>query len=253
MKKLLISLTLIFCLSLGASLAYAQEAKLTLSMRRDFGYSSGTGRIQGLFSLTAAGPEDLTRVTFLMDGESFGEDAEAPFKIQFDTGQFSLGEHVISARGTTSDGSELASNEIRATFTPADEGMKVAGGIILPILGLVVGIMALSFVVSMASSRRKGTLPLGTPRNYGMQGGTICKKCGRPFALHVFKVNLLMGALDFCPHCGKWGVVRRLPLEVLRQAEANELQWEDKGEQVKGMTEEEKLRKDLEDSRFQGS
>jgi hypothetical protein len=48
-------------------------------------------------------------------------------------------------------------------------------------------------------------------------------------------------------------VVRRLPLEVLRQAEANELQWDDKGDQVKGMTEEEKLRKDLEDSRYQGS
>jgi hypothetical protein len=254
MKKL-IFLTFSFCwLAFHFPLAaFAQETGLKISLSRDFGYSSGTGRIQGMFTIHVKGPENLTRVVFFMDGKPMGEDTEAPFKLQFDTGQFSLGEHVIRAVGTTSDGQELPSNEIRATFATPEESWQVGAAILVPVLGLVVGIMALTFVVSMVSARRRGALPLGMPRNYGLKGGTICPKCRRPFALHLFAFNLFTHVFDFCPHCGKWSLLRPLPNDLLRQAEATELTWERPGEAVRGMSEEEKLKKELDDSRYQGT
>ena len=47
--------------------AQNNEDELLLSLSRDFGYSSGTGRIQGTFSMKASGPEDLERVVFYID------------------------------------------------------------------------------------------------------------------------------------------------------------------------------------------
>jgi hypothetical protein len=253
MRKILSSLLILLLCCFVVMPSSAQEAQISLHLGRDFGYSSGTGRIQGLFTLSASGPASLARVVFLMDGQSMGEDSEAPFKVQFDTSQYALGEHVISARGYTSDGAVIAANEIRATFTPADEGMKAAGAIALPVFGLILGVMLLSFVITMASARKKGSLPLGTPRNYGLWGGTICTKCGRPFAFHASRLKLLVGSLDFCPHCGKWSFLRPVPLAALRAAEAAELEWDKPAAEVQGISEEEKLRKEMDDSRYQGA
>ncbi|MFZ6029117.1 MAG: Ig-like domain-containing protein [Chloroflexota bacterium] len=229
----------------------AAQSDFTIGMRRDFGYSSGTGDIEGTFSVTASGPDDLVKVVFLMDGEPMGEDTESPFKLQFNTGTYANGLHTISARGTTAGGAELVSNEIRANFVPAGEGVKAAGTIIAGVLGLVVGAMVLSFVLTMASTRKKGRLPLGAPRSYGLKGGTICTSCGRPFSLHMTSFNLVVGVFDFCPHCGKWQLARRVPIEMLRNAEKAELEWEQPDAPAVETDEAEKLRKQLDASRYQ--
>ena len=58
----------------------------------------------------------------------------------------------------------------------------------------------------------------------------------------------LFNKLDRCPYCGRWGFLRRRSLEELRAAEAAEL------DGVQGfepeISEEEKLRKELDDSRY---
>lgn len=249
-QKLIVCLGMLVLMALAVGTAAAQS-DFTIGLSRDFGYSSGTGDIQGNFSIHAKGPENLTKVVFLIDGEAIGEDAESPFRLQFVTDNYPNGVHTISAKGFTADGGELASNEIRANFVPAGEGMKAAGSIIGVVLGLVVGVMVLSFVVTMASTRKKGTLPLGTPRNYGLKGGTICTKCGRPFSVHLTSLNLGVGVFDFCPHCGKWQFLRRLPMDVLRQAEQNELTWDKPAETIAEESEEEKLRKQLDSSRYE--
>ena len=248
---ILLCLTLIFTIPVLAQTV----GELVLTLSRDFGYASLSGNeIQGTFSMKASGPVNLVKVVFFIDGKSIGEDSEPPFKVQFTTDSYSLGEHTLSAVGTTSDGQELKSKEYQRNFVSAGEGWKAAMTIAGPILVLVLGISLVSILGPLLMGRgKKGSLPLGAPRSYGVTGGTVCPKCGRPFSMHLLSLNLLVGKYDRCPHCGKWSLVTHATPTQLKAAEAAELALA-AGDmpQVTGMTEEEKLRKELDDSRFQG-
>ena len=61
---------------------------LQLSLSRNFGYSSGTGEIQGTFSMKAAGPADLQRVVFYVDDQVIGEATAPPFSLRFVTDSY---------------------------------------------------------------------------------------------------------------------------------------------------------------------
>jgi Bacterial Ig domain len=251
MKRLSFGFLFAILISLMAVFAtQAQGDELPISFSRDFGYASGGGDIQGLFSIKVTGPDTLTKVSFYIDDTMIGDDTEAPFKLQFNTDNFSLGEHAVYAVGTTSDGKELKTKVVHANFVSASQGSQAAMRILIPVLGLVVVSILLATVVPILTGRK--TLPLepGTPRNYPM-GGAICPKCQRPFAVHIYGVNLGFSKFDRCPYCGKWSLVRREPMQKLRAAEEAELAHAQETGQVQGMTEEEKLRKQLEDSRFQ--
>ncbi len=251
MKKLSFGFLIAMVISLVAVLTtQAQSDELSISFSRDFGYSSGGGDIQGLFSIKVGGPDTLTKVSFYIDDIMIGEDAEAPFKLQFNTDNFSLGEHDVYAVGTMSDGSELKTNVVRANFVSASEGTQAAVRILVPVLGLVVVAVLLAAVVPIITGRKTIPLEPGTPRTYTM-GGAICPKCQRPFAIHLYGLNLGLGKFDRCPYCGKWSVVRRTSLQNLRAAEEAELARAQETGQVPGMSEEEKLKKQLEDSKFQ--
>jgi len=251
MKKLSFGFLVAILLSLFVVLStQAQGEELTISFSRDFGYSSGGGDIQGLFSIKVGGPDTLTKVVFYIDDESIGEDTEAPFKLQFNTDNYPLGQHSIYAIGTISDGRELKTKVVHANFVSASEGTQSAMKILVPILGLVLVSVLLAVVVPLVTGRKTVSLEPGTPRTYTM-GGAICPKCQRPFAVHLYGLNLGLGKYDRCPYCGKWSVVRRVPLQKLREAEEAELERAKETGQVQGMTEEEKLKKQLEDSKFQ--
>jgi hypothetical protein len=62
-------------------------------------------------------------------------------------------------------------------------------------------------------------------------------------------MNLGLSKLARCPYCGKWSIVRIQSMAKLREAEQAELEW-GKAE-VLEETEEEKLRKELDDSKYQ--
>jgi hypothetical protein len=227
------------------------EGELILTLSRDFGYSSGTGRIQGTFTLKVSGPENLQRVVFLIDGQPIGEDTQAPFSIQFHTGSYPLGVHTLSAAGYTGEGRELTSNESQREFVKADEGGRAALRIAGPIIGVTFGIILLSTVLPIILGRRKGTsIPLGAPRSYGLLGGTICPKCGRPFGMHIWGFNLLVGKLDRCPHCGRWSLAQRFSPEALKAAEAAEVEMAEGDASEVSHSTEEALRKELDDSRY---
>ena len=251
MKKLSFGSLIAVIFSLVAVFAaLAQSDELSISFSRDFGYSSGGGDIQGLFSIKVNGPDTLTKVAFYIDDTMIGEDVEAPFKLQFNTDNYSLGEHTVYAIGTTSDGNELKTQVVHANFVSASEGTKTAVRILVPVLGLVVIALLSAAVVPIITGRKTIPLEPGTPRDYPM-GGAICPKCERPFAIHLYGVNLGLGKFDRCPYCGKWSVVRRQPMQALRAAEDAELERAQETGSVQGMTEEEKLKKQLEDSKFQ--
>lgn len=133
--------------------------------------------------------------------------------------------------------------------------MTAAFKIVGPILGLVLVVVLISYLFPLLAN--KGKRPYvapGTQRNYGLMGGAICPHCKRPFAMHFMSLNLsFTGRLDYCPHCGKWALMRRVSLDELRRAEQAEIEAATGAPQVNGMSEEEKLRKEMEDSRFQSN
>ncbi|MBU2610509.1 MAG: hypothetical protein KJ606_06125 [Chloroflexi bacterium] len=251
MRKALFSLLCVALLSMsvvGKVLAQTEELKLSFS--RDFGYSSGAGDIQGTFSMKVSGPDDLARVEFYIDETKIGEDFEAPFRLQFNTDNYPLGMHKMYAIGYTADGREYRSRAVTANFVSADEGWQAASKIMIPMLIIVFGAILLSVVVPMLTGRGKRVeVPLGAERKYGIRGGGICPKCQRPFALPLFSMNLGFSKLARCPYCGKWSMVRVQPLAKLRQAEQAE--FEQARGQIAEISEAEKLKKELDDSRYQ--
>jgi hypothetical protein len=245
-----ILLILLFILSFGH--AAAQESdQLGLRLKRDFGYSSGTGKIQGAFTLKASGPENLRRVVFFLDSEKLGEVSQAPFELRFHTDSYNVGMHTLYAVGYTLDGQEWRSNDIRVQFVSAEEGWQAGMRILFPMLGLIAAVMILSVVFSLFSARKVQSLPPGAPRKYGFSGGAICPRCSRPFALNMLSFNLGPGyKFDRCPFCGRWAMMRRRSPAELRLAEQAELQ-SAQSASVGREDEQENLRRELDDSRFQ--
>ncbi len=110
---------------------------------------------------------------------------------------------------------------------------------------------ALGILSSVLAGRRRTSLPLGVPRQYSWLGGAICPKCGRPFSLHWWALNAsLAGKLDRCEYCGKWSLVRRASREQLAAAEAAELAQAQPETPVAEPNAKEKLKRQLDESRY---
>ena len=250
MKKVFVALYYAVILNLLAvTSVVAQTEELTLKMSRDFGYGGFNNDIQGLFSMKVSGPIDLVRVVFYIDRTAIGEGTQAPFNLQFSTDDHPRGPHELHAVGYSSNGQEYRSNFINCNFVPASEGTKAALQIAVPVLVIVFGAILLSFVIPVVTGRGKSNLPLGAERKYGFGGG-ICPKCHRPFALQLFSLHLGLSKLARCPYCGKWSAVRSHSLAKLREAEQAELEWG--RAEMQEATEEEKLRAQMDDSKYQG-
>jgi hypothetical protein len=247
----ILNILLLILFLISTPKARFQEEQLQISMRRNWGYSSGTGKVQGTFTITASGPDSLSRVVFNLDDQILGEVNSPPFELRFETDDYPFGVHRLSAVGSTETGKEIVSNTIQVEFVPAREGWQVAGNIILPIVVVVLGAILLMVIVPFVFSRgKKEQLPPGAPRNYGYYGGAICPKCSRPFSRHIYGLNLGLHKFDRCPYCGKWSLVRRASPEELAAAESAELSSSQEGIFQPEISEGEALLKDLEDSRF---
>ncbi len=249
---------MIACLAVLVALAQPalaqNDSTLSLSLSRDFGYSSLSGsQIQGVFSVRAQGPQDLVRVIFYLDSQPLGEVTEAPYRLRFDTSNYPDGKHTLSAIGYTSSGQEIRSNDQVREFVPASQGFEGAMEILGPLLGVIVLAALLALGIPALFSRGKTkNLALGAPRSYAPLGGTICPKCSRPFAMHIWGLNLLVGKLDRCPYCGKWSMAVRYSPAQLREAELAELvDAEENSAGIPKASGEENLQKDLENSRYQ--
>jgi hypothetical protein len=249
MKKVSAGLFLTLWISLWmAGTVFAQGETLNLGLSRDFGYGGLGGDIQGTFSMKASGPSTLERVDFYIDDAQIGEVTQPPFHLQFVTDNYPLGAHSLYAIGYTSDGNRLQSQKIGVNFVSASEGTQAALRIVIPILVIVFGAMLLAAIVPLLAGRKTARLAPGAPRQYTL-GGAICPKCGRPFGIHLYGLRLLGNKLDRCPYCGKWSLVRYASTEQLRTAEQAEVQAAQA--QVPEASAEEKLKKELDDSKYQ--
>ena len=247
MKKRICMALLALLLALTAAPARAQEDEppLKLSLRRIFGYG-GVGQIQGTFSLRANDGEDLAAVEFLIDDEVVAVDRQPPFEFRFNTGDFPEGVHTLSARGLTAAGSTLASNTYTREFLSADAAWRAAKRLLVPLL-VGIGVLTLagvglSFLLGRGGGHRPGV--------YGLAGGAVCPRCGRPFSRHFWSPNLLAGKLERCPHCGKWALVRRASAAALQAAE-EQLAAEAGGDLITPESEDDRLRRLLDESRYE--
>lgn len=204
-------------LFIPAKSAIAQSNTLTLSLIKLYGYNGFGGDIQGSFRLVASGPTNLVSVNFFLDDVLIGSTDQDPFQIQFNTNNYSVGSHTFFAVAYDTRGEELCSNEIHAIFLSEEQSRSSVLKIILPILGLTFIVIMISGFVPLFLKQRSGTIILG---QYGSAGGAVCQRCGLPFSRSYFGLNLVIGKLERCPHCGKWGVLRRALPEELKQAEA---------------------------------
>ena len=249
MKKNLAAILIAILVSLVMiSAASAQGEELTMGLSRDFGSSGFNGDIQGTFTVKASGPANLERVQFFLDDTLLGEDPESPFAIQFITDNYTTGAHVFSAVGFTTDGKRIGSKTISAVFVSKEEGSAASLKLVVPILAVVFGAMAISAITAMVNVRKGKKLPAGAARSYSFGGG-ICPKCKRPFGFQLLGIHMFGRKLTPCPHCGKWSVVKRATMSELHAAELAELDTEKT--QIYAASDEEKIRKELDDSKYQ--
>lgn len=250
MKQMNFKRSILLALLLLAVLAVpvlAQADEFVLDVQRTFGYGLGSN-IQGNFRLSITVNSDkVAAVTFLLDEKPLAPAVtQSPFQIDIVTDNYALGWHEFSAEVKTLDGRTVRTPNRRFNFVAPSEAM----GTVLPIIGVVLGITAVGIFLQFTMTKSKKPAP-GEARSYGFAGGTICPKCGRPFARHAFAPNMLLGKLDRCDNCGKWSIVRAMPIEVLRAAERAELEAvEGERPQVAEKTEEEKMREMLDNSKY---
>lgn len=214
MKKFVVSMLAIALLAVAAPV-HAQGAGLSLRMNRDFGYAGFSNDIEGLFSLVAEGPATLQRVEFYIDSTLIGTAEASPFRIQFTTKDHTPGERTIYAIGYTSGGQELRSNEITRVFLSPEETRGKVVQLVLPLLGIVLGLIVFTTVLPALLIRKKPERG-----KYGLSGGAVCPHCELPFPLRFLSFNMGAKKFDRCPHCGKWVMVRRAKKDELEAAEA---------------------------------
>ncbi len=221
--------------------AIAQEEALSLRLRRTFGYSGG-GDIQGSFLLIAEGTEDLEQVTFYVDEVILDVVEAPPFQARLHTGDFAQGPHRLWAEGRGATGRTLHSNTIHADFVSSSASWQAAAGMLVPVVAIVGAVMLGGAALMAVTSRSY------RPGIYGRAGGAICRHCRLPMARHVLAPNLVRGKLERCPHCGKWSLAARATAAELAQAEARlTAEAEPLAPEI---SEQERLRRQLDDSRF---
>ncbi|MCC7361810.1 MAG: hypothetical protein IT317_20170 [Anaerolineales bacterium] len=251
-RRLVRLLLAVFVLVVPLAASAQTDSTLELYVRRNVGYS-GAGEIQGSFRLETNAPPGVVSVTFYIDDTVVGTDAEAPFRVDFDTDNYAVGPHTLRAEGALADGGTLSAAPRQFSFVSAADSWRAAQDIFVPIFSVALVLIVLfgGLAVFQAMRSKANPTPLGALRKYGLLGGAICPKCGRPFSRHWWGLNAGLGKFDRCDHCGKWSLVRALPLAQLRAAEAAELKNAGEGAgAVPEPSKEERLRKQLDDSRY---
>lgn len=237
--------------------ALAQNApEFRLELDRNFGYGAGAN-VRGNFTVRVSGSrENIASVTYLIDGAEMAVVSEPPFDFRFQTDSYPPGWHELTAVVATRDGRQVTTPVVRANFLTAEQESQGLQRILIPLFGGVMVAMLIGLALQFLAFRRNpNRLEPGAPRTYGVSGGTICPRCGRAYPLHIWALNLGLWKFDRCEFCGKWAAVHRRSPEELAAAEAAEraaLQGSETslpgaGE---GMSDEERLRKLLDESRY---
>ncbi len=227
--KIKILIALILCLGLTfvfPKTGIAQDDTFTIHINKLFGYNMGSD-IQGRFTIGLLGDtEKVSYVTFYIDDKVLERVEKEPFSYQFETEQFESGVHRLNAEILLDDSQTIKTSTVQYNFLSQKEANRQLRNLLLGIGGAIVGSMAIVALIQSLIIKKGGKRnhqPV-TPRNYGILGGTICRKCGRSFPRHIWGINLVVGRLDRCDNCGKWVMTTRATPTALKMAEAAEIE-----------------------------
>lgn len=244
---------LMLVLICSPALAQTPEAPIyRLNLHRDFGYGNGAD-VRGLFTLSIVGPDDLESVSYYINGELMSAVNSSPFTFQFNTSQFDFGPCDLTAEITNLEGEVFTTPARKMNFVSAEQEAAGMKNITLPFIFLFIGIILIVGIVQFAVMRKRNPngVPLGTQRNYGYAGGSICRHCGRPTPRHIWGFNIAIGKFDRCENCGKWSVMQAAPYDVLRAAEIAEKTNESNQPDFNHKSDEEKLRDLVDKSKYE--
>ncbi|MBN1230491.1 MAG: hypothetical protein JXA19_01360 [Anaerolineales bacterium] len=248
-QKKLVFIILVVLISVTPTAAFAQEAGLNLKLIRTFGFGGFNGDIQGTFTLKASGPDGLDKVEFYVDDLLIGVVEHPPYEVQFLTDMYNPGEHDLYAIGYLEGGTTLESVSYRRLFVSGVNAWDSIKKTLLPIFGVVILVTVMGIGFSTIGQKNK-KFELG---RYGPVGGAICKSCNLPFSRSMMSPNLLLGKLEKCPHCGTFQLTISAPKAMLKVAEnlycADQLEGEFNPEE----SDEERLLREIDDSRYEQS
>jgi len=219
--------------------------QVRLHLQRDFGFYAA-GRMQGAFTLSTEGVDDLAGVDYLIDGEIMASVRLSPFRHNFRTSEYAPGEHYLQAVLFTRGGQILYSPVSTFVFLTADEAQHSTLRIVLPLGG---GVLLFTLIGILATALLSGRPRAYRAGQYGPAGGAICPRCSLPFSRHVLSPHLILGKLERCPHCRAWAVVPAASHAALQAAETRAAQ-EHPPESPAVADEAALLRRRVEDSRF---
>ena len=249
--KYILCCTAILLLFAGLTSSVSAQARdFQLHLQKDFGYAWGN-TIQGHFTIRIVGDTaDVDQVTYYLDEEVLGEAVSEPFRFSFRTDDFSPGTHQLYAEVCMQDGGIQKIPPISYRFLSPEVVNRQVTRILVGIGGVVVVTLLLMTAVQLLLIKRKPGrgAARGVPRGYGILGGTICPKCGGAFPRHIWGLNLIVGRLDRCEHCGRWVMTRRATPAALRSAE--EAQFGADNRILDGQKTEPDRRDVLEDTKF---
>jgi len=250
MKHLILSCVVILLMLAVTPVLAQQQEPYSVGVKRVIGYNSGD-QIRGTINMFVNGPADnIQSVKFMIDDKLVAEINQAPFTISFITTDYATGYHDLSATVLTKDG-QTYTPSVRMQFASAEQESSGIVRIVGPLLGVVAVVLLGGVAIQVLFFRGKfKNMPPGTERNYGISGGTICPRCKRPYALHIWAINLIGSKFDRCDFCGKWASVRPLSIEKLRAAERAELESFSAPSPIAEKSEEEKLREMLDKSKY---
>ncbi len=95
-KTKLLSILLLFTLAAIPLLAVNAEPTISLSLYKDNGYGWGND-MAGQWTVNTQVSADVTSVEFYLDHQLQQKDTSAPFSWQFNTNNYTTGEHTIKA------------------------------------------------------------------------------------------------------------------------------------------------------------
>ncbi len=239
-------------LAMAAFPVLAQAEEFRLGVTRNFGYSRGD-QIRGSIKLYIIGSTaSIKSVEYLIDGKSMGTGTAPSFDLSFQTTDYPTGYHDLSAAIQTQDGRTITVAARQFNFVTPEEEASGSFGIIIPVLGIILVVIAVIVGVQVLLFRKKFVnMPPGTQRNYGMRGGTICPRCKRPYAIHWWAFNAgIRTKFDRCDFCGKWALVGPKSIEELRAAERREIETSEGTAPLVEKSEDEKLREMIDKSKY---
>lgn len=206
----------VFVLSLLVSPALASGEAYSLVFRREFGVGM-PGAVQGHMSMTIKGDLDaVEKVVYMIDTQEMASMTAPSFKFQFNTDDYSAGQHTFYALVTTKTGETKQTNSISVKFIAADEANLIIRNVFIGVGAILLVTVLVSVLVT---KHQVETSKSGGVSVAGLWGAVVCPNCGRAFTRTVIGLNLLSKRYEPCPHCRKWSMTNRATKEEIEQAE----------------------------------